>query len=336
MGLALTGIQAGVIVLAFCATFVASGVGMGGGGILVPLYTLMMGLSTKQAIPLSNATIFGGSIVNLIAYFKRRHPAVNKPLIDWDLILVMEPVTILGALIGSFINKLLPGWLTSFFLVVVLSVTTFRLLSKARRMYSEETSRQTKTLDSIDVKTEGIKSPIALQRLGSQEHMLEGPKTPPAKIPESRDFSLESNSSKDVTKGSENKGEMKAIEVNDLDEEIELNDLDEEDENDFMLGATSADGLRSNILAKIYADERRIPPWNKVGIVAAIFLLVLVLTIIRLFVPCGSAGFWTVVVVNFPLIVSEMLGDKYAFDLGILLDLHVGCVCVGVIGMCGM
>lgn len=34
-----------------------------------------------------------------------RHPLADRPLVDWDLILIMEPLTIGGALAGSFLNK---------------------------------------------------------------------------------------------------------------------------------------------------------------------------------------------------------------------------------------
>eukprot|EP00471_Norrisiella_sphaerica_P005157 CAMPEP_0184489194 /NCGR_PEP_ID=MMETSP0113_2-20130426/14740_1 /TAXON_ID=91329 /ORGANISM="Norrisiella sphaerica, Strain BC52" /LENGTH=534 /DNA_ID=CAMNT_0026872471 /DNA_START=171 /DNA_END=1775 /DNA_ORIENTATION=- len=137
----------GVICLAFLAIFVASGVGMGGGGILVPLFSLMLSLPSTSAVPLSNITIFGGSIVNVISYIKRKHPKAPRPLIDWDLILVMEPVTILGALAGSFINKLLPGWITSIFLVLVLSATTYRLMRKATKLFRQESEEAREAID---------------------------------------------------------------------------------------------------------------------------------------------------------------------------------------------
>ena len=54
---------------------------------------------------LSNLTIVGGAIANFAFNVHRRHPGGDKPLIDWDLIMVMEPTTILGALVGSYINK---------------------------------------------------------------------------------------------------------------------------------------------------------------------------------------------------------------------------------------
>ncbi len=30
---------------------------------------------------------------------------MDRPLIDWDLIIVMEPATILGALVGGYMNR---------------------------------------------------------------------------------------------------------------------------------------------------------------------------------------------------------------------------------------
>ena len=56
---------------------------------------------------LSNLTIVGGALANFAFNINRRHPGGDKPLIDWDLIMVMEPTTILGALLGSYINKVL-------------------------------------------------------------------------------------------------------------------------------------------------------------------------------------------------------------------------------------
>jgi hypothetical protein len=74
----------------------AAGGGIGGGGILVPIYILVMGFSPKHAVPLSNVTVFGGAIANVMLNSGKRHPIADRPLVDWDLILVMEPLTIAG------------------------------------------------------------------------------------------------------------------------------------------------------------------------------------------------------------------------------------------------
>ncbi len=40
--------------------------------------------------------IFYGQVMNL----SKRHPDADRPLVDWDLILVMEPLTMAGAVSG--------------------------------------------------------------------------------------------------------------------------------------------------------------------------------------------------------------------------------------------
>jgi uncharacterized membrane protein YfcA len=125
-----------------CATLgllIAAGGGVGGGGILVPVYCLVLGFSPKHAIPLSNVTVFGGAVANLLLNWSKRHPLANRPLIDWDLILVMEPFTIAGALIGSFWNKLLDEQILTILLVILLSATSYESLSKAIKMFRAET-----------------------------------------------------------------------------------------------------------------------------------------------------------------------------------------------------
>ena len=67
---------------------------------------------------------------------------------DWDLILVMEPLTIAGALIGAFLNKILPETLLVVMLVLLLSFTAYNTLKKAFKMYR---------LETIKLREQGIK-----------------------------------------------------------------------------------------------------------------------------------------------------------------------------------
>ena len=125
--------------LAVLGLMVAAGGGIGGGGILVPIYTLVFGFSPKHAIPLSNVTVLGGAMANTLLNWPKRHPLADRPLMDWDLILVMEPLTIAGALIGAFLNKILPELLLTILLVILLSLTAHNSLTKAIQMYKKET-----------------------------------------------------------------------------------------------------------------------------------------------------------------------------------------------------
>jgi uncharacterized membrane protein YfcA len=126
----------------------AAGGGIGGGGILVPVYVLVGSFAAKEAVPLSNVTILGGSIANCFFNFMKKHPyyekppygqeRVDRPRIDFDIVNVMEPMTIAGSVLGSLINKLLPGWLLTIMLMVVLGLITIKTILSGRKKWIKE------------------------------------------------------------------------------------------------------------------------------------------------------------------------------------------------------
>ncbi|KAL3917366.1 MAG: hypothetical protein SGILL_004746 [Bacillariaceae sp.] len=154
--------------LAILGLMVAAGGGIGGGGILVPIYILVMGFSPKHAIPLSNITILGGAIANMILNVQKRHPFADRPLVDWDLILVMEPLTIAGALLGAFLNKILPEVFLTIMLVALLTFTAYNSLKKAIKMYKAESRK----LREQGIKPDGTKE-SELTHISQQEEVLD-------------------------------------------------------------------------------------------------------------------------------------------------------------------
>ena len=127
------------ISLAALGLMIAAGGGIGGGGMLVPVFVLVLKLSPDLAVPLSNATIFGGAIANVIINAPKRHPETDRPLIDFDLIMILEPLTIAGALLGAHLNVLLPNSVIMLCLVILLSYTSWKTGSKAYKMHKNET-----------------------------------------------------------------------------------------------------------------------------------------------------------------------------------------------------
>ena len=112
--------------------------GIGGGGLVVPCYVLVTRMNLKQAIPLGSVTVLGGSLAALILNLRRRHPLADRPIIDWDLILVMEPLVLVGTLFGSIFHRVISGKVLSVLLVLLLSIVAHTTLVKARRMYDAE------------------------------------------------------------------------------------------------------------------------------------------------------------------------------------------------------
>jgi hypothetical protein len=132
---------AGVLCAAL-GLILASGGGIGGGGMLVPLYVLVMGFSPKHAIPLSNVTVFGGSLANHMVNRSKRRPSADRLLVDYDLTLVMQPMTIAGALLVSLANKLLPEVVLTVCLVLLLALTTKEMLEKGFEAWAAETKAE--------------------------------------------------------------------------------------------------------------------------------------------------------------------------------------------------
>jgi uncharacterized membrane protein YfcA len=128
--------------LASLGLMLAAGGGIGGGGLLVPIYILIFKFPAKNAIPLSNVTVFGGAVANTMLNCRKRHPLADRPLIDWSIILNMEPLTILGSLFGTNLNKLLRDTVIVVLLVVLLSLTAYKTLAKAIKLHQTETYAQ--------------------------------------------------------------------------------------------------------------------------------------------------------------------------------------------------
>lgn len=105
---------------------------------MVPVYIIAIGLPPRFAIPLGSVTVLGGSLAGVLLNLRRRHPLADRPIIDWDLILVMEPLVLVGALMGSIFHRVVSEKILTVLLVLLLSVVAHRTLAKARRMYAAE------------------------------------------------------------------------------------------------------------------------------------------------------------------------------------------------------
>ena len=128
---------------AFLICVLASAAGIGGGAALVPLYLTLGGQSTHSAVALSNFTIVGSALAAFAINARRVHvppgpDALPRPLIDWDVILLMEPATIVGAMCGALLNAVTPPWLTLFGLTLLLALVTHSVAGRARGAWVAE------------------------------------------------------------------------------------------------------------------------------------------------------------------------------------------------------
>mmetsp|Transcript_31492 Transcript_31492/g.64879 ORF Transcript_31492/g.64879 Transcript_31492/m.64879 type:complete len:560 (-) Transcript_31492:295-1974(-) len=254
---------------------IAAGGGIGGGGVLVPIYILVMGFSPKHAIPLSNITVFGGAVANTILNVKKRHPLADRPLVDWDLILVMEPLTIAGALMGAFLNKLLPEALLVVSLVALLSFTAYTTLKKAIRMYKTETRAMLAERGSARVREDGTKESELTRIAREQEEEQEEEEEEDSRVALLDDV--------ETAEDEENAAAAK----------------ENEEDDDLSLFSSATDLKNKEQLQQILEEERHIKMGN-VQVLLLLFVVILFINLMKgggalkspLGIRCGSNSFW--------------------------------------------
>lgn len=118
--------------------------GIGGGGLLVPLYSIILGLEPKLAVPVSKATIFGVALGNAPIILRQRHPTADRPLVDYTIVTLMQSGVLLGVVLGVLLNLLLPEIAIVVLLALVLGFTGYKTVNKGRKQWATETKARAK------------------------------------------------------------------------------------------------------------------------------------------------------------------------------------------------
>jgi len=137
-----TGMDILASVLIFLCGVLSSGGGIGGGGVFIPLLILIGRFNAEEAIPLSTTLICGSSIANFIQMCRQRHPIRNKPLIDYDLALMLEPLSLVGTVVGVILNTMFPDWLLLILLIILLLLSLERTLVNGIKLWKQEKSSE--------------------------------------------------------------------------------------------------------------------------------------------------------------------------------------------------
>ena len=138
--------------LIFFALVLASSGGIGGGGIVTPILLLVFHFNTKFAAPLSNISIFGAACTSLAFNLRKAHPINrNKHLIDWETAAILEPATMLGAIIGAVISHVSSPRVTTPLMIVLLFVMASRYIYLGVVEFKRESAHDAiSLLESID------------------------------------------------------------------------------------------------------------------------------------------------------------------------------------------
>ncbi|KAJ6394534.1 hypothetical protein OIU77_023687 [Salix suchowensis] len=137
-------IVAGTIIAFFGAAFGSVG-GVGGGGIFIPMLTLIIGFDSKSSAALSKCMITGAAATTVLYNLRLRHPTLELPIIDYDLALLFLPMLILGISIGVTLNVLFADWMIIILLIIFFIVTSTRSFFKGVETWKKETKSKQET-----------------------------------------------------------------------------------------------------------------------------------------------------------------------------------------------
>ncbi|XAR64611.1 hypothetical protein NMG60_11008358 [Bertholletia excelsa] len=113
--------------------------GVGGGGIFVPMLTLIVGFDAKSAAALSKCMIMGAAASSVYYNLRVPHPIREVPILDYDLALLFQPMLMLGITIGVALSVVFPYWLITILIIVLFLGTSSRSFFKGIEMWKEET-----------------------------------------------------------------------------------------------------------------------------------------------------------------------------------------------------
>ena len=130
------------MMVVFGALWLANMGGVGGGGMCVPIGILFFKLDAKNAIALSNFSIFLSSAIRYILNAPAPHPLKNGTgiLVDLNLAVIMLPLIISGVSFGVMLNMIMPDIIIVICFVGLLSYLGYGVLKKGLILFKKETA----------------------------------------------------------------------------------------------------------------------------------------------------------------------------------------------------
>ncbi len=125
--------------LLFLGGVMAGAAGIGGGGLNVPLLILVMGFVMEEAVPLSHVAVFGNSIAQNLVNLRRRHPlAPYRPMVDFDIPLLLLPAQLAGNSVGVLVGAIFPATVMVILACLLLLLASSKTLLTGVKAYRRE------------------------------------------------------------------------------------------------------------------------------------------------------------------------------------------------------
>ena len=121
--------------------------GVGGGPFVIPMLVIFFHFRISNGVPLSMVLEFLCFLTLLVLYLRKRHPETpRKAIFDYDILLAVTPISLLGAELGIVLSKMLSPGMSLAFVWLILGTGVVQTFRKAVLAYREENLKLTQRL----------------------------------------------------------------------------------------------------------------------------------------------------------------------------------------------
>ncbi|XP_074309083.1 sulfite exporter TauE/SafE family protein 3-like [Silene latifolia] len=135
--------------------------GVGGGGIFVPMLTLIIGFDPKSSTAISKCMIMGAAGSTVYYNLRLRHPTLDMPIIDYDLAVLLQPMLMLGISIGVTFNVIFADWMVTVLLIILFLITSTKALLKGIDTWKKESLLKLQATAQPEVESGGEYKPLS-------------------------------------------------------------------------------------------------------------------------------------------------------------------------------
>ena len=114
--------------------------GVGGAGIVVPLSMIFFRFDAKNAVALSNFSIFLSALIRYLIFMSDKHPLKNGTglMLDYNVSIICLPLIIAGVSVGVIVNIMMPNVIVGSFYVLMIGYFSFGVMKKACNLHFAE------------------------------------------------------------------------------------------------------------------------------------------------------------------------------------------------------
>lgn len=144
------------LVVMIVVSSIANAGGVGGSSMTISLMLLMHKFNPHACVALTQVFIFAGTCTATLLKIKDRHPTRDRPLIYYDVLMVIVSPILIGVSIGVLLNPAFPGWLILTLLTLIVIVLVWDVLKRSFTLYKKE-----KSMKSVGPEPNRVKSQVS-------------------------------------------------------------------------------------------------------------------------------------------------------------------------------